>query len=70
MLLGHLSHLTHKNSWLIFRNSLKLVPLPKNLSRKLLNALNTRMAGAEGKSRDFILQAIDFPIQGQALSSY
>ena len=28
------------------------------------------MVGKQGRSRDFILQAINFPIQGQALTSY
>ena len=42
----------------------------KALSRKMINALQSRVNGPDGRSRDYIFQAIELPILGQAIISY
>ena len=42
----------------------------KAFVRKLTNALHSRMVGEDANSRDYILQAVDFPVQGEALTKY
>ena len=42
----------------------------KSLARKLLNALQSRVHGPDGKSRDYIFQAIELPEIGLATMTY
>ena len=42
----------------------------KNLAWKLLNALQSRVNGPDGKSRDYVLQAVDLPDIGIATMTY
>ena len=40
------------------------------LSRQLLNAIQARINGPEGKSRDYLYQSVELPILGQATMTY
>ena len=44
--------------------STKTCSSTKSLSRKMINALQLRVNGPDGRSRDYIFQAIELPILG------